>query len=274
VGAGAHARGASLRLRGDALTNPESRPKTACEARAEGAKDHGIRRKTALGQTHASDEPFLLTYPNLSNPLGEVLLRNERVVIQRFVVGPGEWEGIHSHPGNQLCIHIRGGEWSGRERGRGTYSGSVCDDGEVEWLGEPVPLRVGHESGNTGETPIEIVWVTLKEASPSVRTAEPLTLRSPNAPVELVLENDRVIVQRVRIDPGHWEGVHPQSGDQIVVHITEGTRSNWRDGVAVDAQTRVEAGSVEWWDRAEDFEGLVSGNSSHATSDQIWITLK
>ncbi len=45
----------------------------------------------------AADKQFLLTYPNLANPGGEVLFENERLVVQQFVVGPGEWEGIHSH---------------------------------------------------------------------------------------------------------------------------------------------------------------------------------
>ena len=35
------------------------------------------------------------TYPNVE---GETLLEDERVVVQRFVLPPGEWEGIHEHP--------------------------------------------------------------------------------------------------------------------------------------------------------------------------------
>ena len=69
----------------------------------------------------AADKQFLLTYPNLANPGGEVLLENDRVVVQRFVVGPGEWEGIHSHPGNQLYVHVKGGQWSRHYRRRRAY---------------------------------------------------------------------------------------------------------------------------------------------------------
>ena len=58
--------------------------------------------------------PFLLTYPNLDDPDGEVLLDNEHVVVQRFIVQPGEWEGVHAHPGNQVYVHVVGGTWSGR----------------------------------------------------------------------------------------------------------------------------------------------------------------
>jgi len=59
------------------------------------------RDRTASEQVPEADKQFLLTYPALENPGGEVLLENEYVVVQRFVVGPGEWEGIHAHPGDQ-----------------------------------------------------------------------------------------------------------------------------------------------------------------------------
>ena len=112
-------------------------------------------------QVPETDEQFLLTYPNLDNPRGAVLLENEHVVLQRLVVGPGEWEGIHSHPGNQIYVHIKGGEWSGRIGGKSEYSGIVDEDGAVGWM-DAIPLSAGHESGNTGDTTIDLIWVTLK----------------------------------------------------------------------------------------------------------------
>jgi len=80
------------------------------------------------------DKPFLLNYPNLENSDGEVVLTNEHVVLQRLVVGPGEWEGVHSHPGNQIFVHIKGGEWSGRLGGEIEYSDTMSPDGEVGWM--------------------------------------------------------------------------------------------------------------------------------------------
>jgi len=108
-----------------------------------------------------SDKQFLLTYPNLADPDGEVVFENEHVVLQRLIVGPGEWEGIHSHPGNQLYVHIKGGLWSGRERGEVTYVGPPDLDGSVGWM-DAIDLSVAHESGNTGNTTIDLIWVTLK----------------------------------------------------------------------------------------------------------------
>lgn len=104
---------------------------------------------------------FLLTYPNLENSDGDVVLENEHVVLQRLVVGPGEWEGIHSHPGNQVFIHIKGGVWSGRRGGKSTNSRTVREDGAVGWM-DAIDLSEGHESGNIGDTTIDLIWITLK----------------------------------------------------------------------------------------------------------------
>ncbi len=51
------------------------------------------------------------TYPNIP---GRVLLENDKVVVQRFMFPPGQWEGVHAHPPNQLFINIKGGEWTVR----------------------------------------------------------------------------------------------------------------------------------------------------------------
>ena len=98
-------------------------------------------------------------YPNIP---GEPLLENDKLVVQRFIIQPGQWEGIHSHPGNQIYVHIKGGEWSGRIGGKSEYSGEIDEDGSVGWM-DAIPLSAGHDSGNTGNTPIDIIYVTLKE---------------------------------------------------------------------------------------------------------------
>ena len=59
------------------------------------------------------DAPFLLTYPNLDDPDGVVLLSNRYAVLQRLMVPAGEWEGVHSHPGNQLYVQITSGSGRG-----------------------------------------------------------------------------------------------------------------------------------------------------------------
>ncbi len=97
-------------------------------------------------------------YPNIPS---ELVLENDKLVVQRFIIQPGQWEGIHSHPGNQIYVHIKGGEWSGRIGGKSEYSGEIDEDGSVGWM-DAIPLSAGHDSGNTGDEPIDIIYVTLK----------------------------------------------------------------------------------------------------------------
>jgi len=100
---------------------------------------------------------YRLVYPNIP---GTVLLDNEQVVVQRFLVKPGAWEGVHAHPGNQLYVHVKGGRWAVRIAGREDVSTSKT--GSIGWY-PAHPLSDQHQSGNVGDEPIDLIWVTLKQ---------------------------------------------------------------------------------------------------------------
>ena len=229
--------------------------------------------KYSSEQVTETGKRFLLTYPNLENSNGDVVLENEHVVLQRLVVGPGEWEGIHSHPGNQLYVHIKGGEWSGRIGGKPEYSEIVSEDGEVGWM-DSIPLSAGHDSGNTGDTPIDLIYVTLKGDAPIAPDIEHAPQYYPNISMELLLENDRMIVQRVKVEPGQWEGVHSHPGNQIFIHIKGGEWTGRRGGKPTNSRTVREDGAVGWLDAIDLSEEHDSGNVGDTTIDLIWITLK
>jgi len=115
-----------------------------------------LKPSIASADNQANSDPCHQYYPNIP---GTVLLENDKVVVQRFIFPPGQWEGVHSHPPDQLYIHVKGGEWTVRygdqiEKG---YS----ETGSVGWYG-PVELNADHESVNSGNQPIDLIWVTLK----------------------------------------------------------------------------------------------------------------
>ncbi|MBI3455563.1 MAG: cupin domain-containing protein [Candidatus Rokubacteria bacterium] len=99
---------------------------------------------------------YRLVYPEIP---GTVLLDNDEVAVQRFVVQPGAWEGVHAHPGNQLYVHVKGGTWAVRTGGRETVSESKTSS--VGWY-RAIPLSQQHQSGNVGDSPIDLLWITLK----------------------------------------------------------------------------------------------------------------
>jgi quercetin dioxygenase-like cupin family protein len=101
-----------------------------------------------------------LNYPNIP---GEDLLENDSVIVQRFTVNPGQWEGVHAHHPNMLYIHIKGGQWAARSKKESEHAyPAPSPDGEVGWM-PTIDLSEGHESGNIGKNPIDLIWVTLKK---------------------------------------------------------------------------------------------------------------
>ena len=221
----------------------------------------------------ASNEQFLLNYPNLEDSDGEVILENEHVVLQKLIVGPGEWEGIHSHPGNQIYVHIKGGFWSGRLGGEIEYEREFDEDGSVGWM-DAIPIEAGHESGNSGDEAIELIYVTLKGDKPIFPEVDRVPQIYPNTPLQLILENERLIVQRVKVKPGEWEGIHSHSGGQIYIHIQGGMWSERRGGVLYPGTEITKTGAVGWMDEISLDVAHESGNTGDTVIDLIWVTLK
>ncbi|MDE0800943.1 MAG: hypothetical protein OSB02_09440 [Rhodospirillaceae bacterium] len=121
------------------------------------------------------------TYPNIG---GEVLLDDDRVIVQRFVLNPGQWEGIHEHPEHQLVIVLNNTDeltfrFAGAERVFTSTDGEDAEAIDVFWRPGPVSMSDQHDSGNTGKRPLEWIAITFKSDSvatdnPPVQFVEPL----------------------------------------------------------------------------------------------------
>jgi quercetin dioxygenase-like cupin family protein len=214
--------------------------------------------------------------PMYANLQGEVLLDNPRVLVQKFIVQPGQFTGRRTHRGDQLLVFIKGGVLTS-QAGRST----LWRDGRVAWHDAAEGADAG--STNTGTTPIEMIWVTLKPVASSATAATPSPastpkyryLNYPNIAGEDLLENALVIVQRFTVNPGQWEGVHAHHPDMLYIHVTGGqwaARSKHEPEHASPAPSP--DGEVGWMPTIDISEGHESGNIGKSPIDLVWVTLK
>jgi len=205
-------------------------------------------------------------YPDIA---GEVVFENDRVLVQKFVLQPGEWEGIHSHDGNQLGIDLTDGESTVRYGDDETIV--IGRVGSAGWQ-RAVTLSERHESGNTGDTPVEWLWVNVKPSGESAPEDVDHQHHYPNIPGEVVFENDRVLVQRYVMQPGEWEGIHAHSGNQLYVMLTGGETT-----VRYGEDERIApsfVGPVGWQPAVDLREAHESGNTGDTPVGWLWVNFK
>jgi quercetin dioxygenase-like cupin family protein len=210
--------------------------------------------------------------PTYANLHGTIVLDNERVSVQRFVIAPGQSTGRHIPGGNQLLVFIRGGILTSTASGRSVW----WRDGRVVWQGAGTAADAGYV--NAGSSPIELMWVTVKpvkQAGAKDAAVSDRHLNYPNIPGEDLLENDFVIVQRFAVGPGAWEGVHAHVPNMLYIHIHGGqwaARSKHEpEHLYPEASPD---GEVGWQDPIDISQKHESGNVGKTTIDLIWVTLK
>lgn len=222
---------------------------------------------------HATTPAADVQRPIYANISGEVLLDNERVLVQKFVIHPGQWTGAFQRRGPQLLVVIKGGILVSQSTGRAT----LWKDGRVFWpAGDPEEADPG--SRNIGTTPIELIWVTLKPTQPAQKASgtgpHDLYLSYPNLPGEDLLDNDWVVVQRFVLNPGQWEGVHAHHPNMLYIFVKGG---QWVSRSYKQARTDSgdsPDGSVGWMRTIGISEGHESGNIGKTPSEVVWISLK
>jgi len=212
--------------------------------------------------------------PSYAGLQGEVLLDNARVLVQKFIVQPGQATGRHAHPADQLLVFIKGGVLKSQATGRST----LWRDGRVLWQNATDLADEG--STNAGATPIEMVLVTLKPVAQSAAAApvgkpKYQYLNYPNIPGEDVLDNDQVIVQRFTVKPGQWEGVHAHCPDMLYIHIKGG---QWAAKTYQEPEhpypNPSPDGEVGWMPTIDIGVGHQSGNIGKHPIDLVWVTFK
>lgn len=210
--------------------------------------------------------------PIYSDLIPTIALENDHVVVQRFIIQPAQSTGYHTHAAHQLLVFVKGGVLRSKA-GRST----LWPDGRVVWFQDS-----GHDeaSTNAGRVPIELLWVTLKpvesasRALTSGKTPKYGYLNYPNIPGEDVLENDRVIVQRFKLNPGEWEGVHAHNSNTFYIFIKGGQWVSKSREHPEGVPGYAEAGAVAWMDAIDIGDEHQSGSVGTNSSEVVWVALK
>ena len=113
--------------------------------------------------------------------------------------------------------------------GQFEYQHEYSADGSVGWM-DQIPIEAEHNSGNTGDNPIELIYVTLKNEKPISKKYNNDHQLYPNVNLELLLNNHRFVVQKVILEPGQWEGAHRNQNNQIWIMVRGGIFSAKKNG--------------------------------------------
>lgn len=221
----------------------------------------------------ATAAPAVQVTPLYARLPGEVTLDNEHVRVERFHLGPGQSTGAFRPRGDQLLVFIKGGILTDAATGRAV----LWRDGRVAWHGAGQPGDAG--ATNTGTTPVDFLWVTVKPAPPArgARAAPPTWryLNYPNIPGEDLLENEHLIVQRFTVGPGQWEGPHGHHPNMLYIHIKGGRWAARSRSEPEHVYPDPDAdGQVGWMTPIGVAEQHESGNAGTEPIDLIWVTLK
>jgi hypothetical protein len=213
----------------------------------------------------ADDEP-----PLFAGIEATTALQNERVIVRRFIVQPGQSTGREAHGPHQLLVFIKGGVL----KSNATARASLWPDGRVVWLDRP-----GHDEGstNTGQRPIEVLWIVMRPVAGRANAASRSAwgyLSYPNVAGEDVLENDWVIVQRFKLKPGEWEGVHPHNPNTFYIFIKGGEWLSKSRAHPEGVPGTADDGAVAWMDAIDLGEQHQSGNTGTRESEVVWVALK
>ena len=207
-----------------------------------------------------------------ANLTGYVVRENDRVLVTTFTIEPGQSTGPQTHHTDSLLVFVKGGVLSSNQSHRAT----LWKDGRVIW--QRIADQPSAGCTNTGSTPVEVILVALKPRPTGMpidtNESSSYYLNYPNIPGEDILENDSVVVQRFRLNPGQWEGVHAHVGNQLWIFIKGGL---WSSRTKSSGPTKPQFGpdgTVGWMPAIDISQGHESGNVGTTARDVVWITLK
>jgi len=202
--------------------------------------------------------------PVEQEPRHWVVFQNQYTRIYDCLIPPGDITLFHTHSFDSVSVTVSGGKRINEILG-GESNEKTSPIGTIVFAkGTNAPYT--HRLTNTGDTPLRFVVPEIRASAPLKGTPAVLDAVPGH---KLVLENDRVKVYRVSIDPKESTGIRSRTLPWVRISITQTMLSvhepgkpaktlqtrpgdyRWYEGGTTDSlenigSTRYEAAEIEW----------------------------
>jgi quercetin dioxygenase-like cupin family protein len=198
--------------------------------------------------------------PIQDEPMHKLKLENEYVRVFDVVVPPHQQTLFHVHANDYVFVALGAAKFRS-EKADGTSSVVEVNDGEARFTKGPLT----HRAINIGETPFHNITVEILKsaASPPEPPLPKMTGHS------VVLENERIRIDRQTLEPGESTGLHTHTLMSLGICVSparveysepggkadtadlEAGQFNWHSGTRTHSlknvgKTRFEAIEIEW----------------------------
>lgn len=184
---------------------------------------------TVLGAVFAGE---FSSVPVSEEPRHHLVFENQFVHVLDVVVSPGDVSLFHEHSHDLVGVTIVGslGGWTEVLGGAKTIDPPDKDD-EV-FYGEFAKSPVIHRVANTGGRAFHYVVAELLSPEPTFKDALPEMMG-----YKTELENPRVRVSRIFLEPGESSNVHEHRTGYVVISESNGRLTSTLNGVASTVDT-------------------------------------
>jgi len=202
--------------------------------------------------------------PIEQEPRHQIVFQNKNVRIIDALIPPGDLTLFHTHSFDNVVVVVSGGKGTNEFLGKAPIeTAPVTGDAR---FAKATNAPYTHRVGNVGTTPLRFIAAEVK--APSESPGVPAALDAVPGH-KLVVENDRVKVYRVSVDPKQATGIRSRALPWLRVSVSQSTISvqgpgknpetletkpgdyRWHEGATTDSienigSTKYEAIEIEW----------------------------
>jgi hypothetical protein len=187
-------------------------------------------------------QPQQTAVPVEQEPHHRILFQNQNVRIYDVLIPPGEASLFHTHSFDSVSVAVSGGTARVELQGMSPMQGNVSA-GSVSF-NKATNAPYTHRLTNAGATPLRFVVpeILSSSASPVV----PAVLNTVPGH-ELVLQNDRVTVYRIVVDPKQSTGTRSRKLPWLRISVSQSTISVQRPGKSPEILD-AKPGDYRWYE--------------------------